>query len=307
MTDPVVAEPQPPAHWSADVVAADGGTVHLRPIVPADAEALVAFHGGLSQRTRYLRYFSAYPKIPERDLYKFTHMDHRGRVAFAAVLAGQIIAVGRYERLGETDQAEVAFVVADEHQGRGIGSVLLEHLAAAARETGVIRRFHAVVLAENVGMIRVFRDAGYETTRHVEYGEVSLEFDVDETAVTAAVMRERELHAEAVSIARLLRPRAVAVVGASNDEGKLGNAVFGNLLRMEFDGPLYPINPEARHVSGVPAYPTVLDVPDEIDLAVIAVPAAAVPEVVQQCAERGVRGLVVISGGFGERGTADER
>ncbi|MDT4941129.1 MAG: hypothetical protein QOJ34_1218, partial [Pseudonocardiales bacterium] len=111
----------------------------------------------------------------------------------------------------------------------------------------------------------------------------------------------------AVSIARLLRPRAVAVVGASNDEGKLGNAVFGNLLRMEFDGPLYPINPEARHVNGVPAYRTVLDAPDEIDLAVIAVPAAAVPDVLQQCAERGVRGLVVISGGFGERGTDDER
>jgi acyl-CoA synthetase (NDP forming)/RimJ/RimL family protein N-acetyltransferase len=306
VTDPVDPEPEPPAHWAADVVAADGGTVHLRPIRPQDADALVAFHGGLSQRTRYLRYFSAYPRIPERDLYRFTHVDHRWRVAFVAELAGQIIAVGRYERIGETDQAEVAFVVADEHQGRGIGSVLLEHLAAAARESG-IRRFHAVVLAENTGMIRVFRDAGYETTRHVEYGEVTLEFDVDETAVTAAVMRERELHAESVSIARLLRPRSIAVVGASNDEGKLGHAVFDNLLRMEFDGPLYPINPVARHVGGVPAYPSVVDVGDDIDLAVIAVPAASVPDVVRQCAERDVRGLVVISGGFGERGTEEER
>jgi acyl-CoA synthetase (NDP forming)/RimJ/RimL family protein N-acetyltransferase len=301
-----VTDPEPPRHWAADVVVADGGTVHLRPIRPDDADALVAFHAGLSQRTRYLRYFSAYPKIPERDLYRFTHVDHHDRVAFVIELGGEIIAVGRYERATGTDQAEVAFVVADAHQGRGIGSVLLEHLAAAAREVG-IRRFHAVVLAENSGMIRVFRDAGYETTRQLEYGEVTLEFDVDETAVTEAVMREREQHGEARSIGRLLRPKSVAVVGASNDEGKLGNAVFGNLLRMGFDGPLYPINPDARHVGGVRAYPTVLDVPDDIDLAVIAVPAASVPDVVQQCAERGVRGLVVISGGFGERGTDDER
>jgi acyl-CoA synthetase (NDP forming)/RimJ/RimL family protein N-acetyltransferase len=293
-------------HWEADVIAADGGVFHLRPIRPADADALVAFHAGLSQRTRYLRYFSAYPRIPERDLHRFTHVDHHDRVALVAELAGEIIAVGRYERQDDTDEAEVAFVVADKHQGRGIGSVLLEHLAAAAREVG-IRRFVAVVLAENVGMIRVFRDAGYEIARHIEYGEVTLEFDVDETATTEAVMREREQHAEARSIARLLHPRSVAVVGASNDEGKLGNAVFVNLLRMGFNGPLYPVNPDARHVHGVRAYPSVLDVPDDIDLVVIAVPASAVPEVVEQCAQRGVRGLVVISGGFGERGGVAER
>ena len=288
------------------MVVADGGIVHLRPIRPADADALVAFHTTLSQRTRYLRYFSAYPRIPERDLHRFTHVDHHNRVAFVAELAGQIIAVGRYERVGETDEAEVAFVVADAHQGRGIGSVLLEHLAAAARECD-IKRFLAIVLTENVQMIRVFRDAGYETTRHVDYGEVTLEFAVAETATTEAVMHEREQHAEARSIARLLRPKSVAVVGASNDAGKLGNAVFENLLRMGFDGPLYPVNPEARHVRGVRAYPSVLDVPDDIDLVVIAVPAASVPDVVEQCARRGVHGLVVISGGFGERGDETER
>ena len=311
MTEPeaepvTAAGPAAPAHWEADVVAADGGIVHLRPIRPADADALVAFHGGLSQRTRYLRYFSAYPRIPPRDLERFTHVDHHDRVAFVAELAGEIIAVGRYERHPGTDEAEVAFVVADAHQGRGIGSVLLEHLAAAAREIG-IRRFQALVLAENAAMIRVFRDAGYETTRHLEHGEVTLEFDVDETALTETVMREREQRAEARSIARLLSPSSVAVVGASNDEGKIGSAVFRNLLRMGLDGPLYPVNPDARHVHGVRAYPSVLDVPDAIDVVVIAVPATAVPGVVEQCAQRGVRGLIVISGGFGERGSDEER
>ena len=297
---------KPPASWEADVVVADGGTVHLRPIRPEDAEALVAFHGALSQRTRYLRYFSAYPRIPDRDLHRFVHVDHHDRVALVAELAGEIIAVGRYERLQDTDEAEVAFVVADAHQGRGIGSVLLEHLAAAAREVG-LRRFQAVVLAENTGMIRVFRDAGYETTRHIEYGEVTLEFDVDETALTSQVMREREQRAEARSIARLLHPRSVAVVGASNDEAKIGGAVFANLLRSASHATLYPVNAEARNVGGVRAYPTIAEVPDEIDLVVIAVPAASVPDVVAQCARQGVRGLVVISGGFGERGEGDAR
>jgi RimJ/RimL family protein N-acetyltransferase len=117
-----VPDPAPPPHWAADVVVADGGTVHLRPMLPSDADALVAFHAGLSPRTRYLRYFSAYPRIPDRDLYRFTHVDHHDRVALIAELGGEIIAVGRYEHIKDTDEAEVAFVVADAHQGRGIGS-----------------------------------------------------------------------------------------------------------------------------------------------------------------------------------------
>jgi acyl-CoA synthetase (NDP forming)/GNAT superfamily N-acetyltransferase len=299
-------DPIPPAHWEADVLAADGGTVHLRPIVPGDADALVAFHGGLSTRTRYLRYFSAYPRIPDRDLYRFTHVDHHDRVALVVLLGTEIIAVGRYERTAGTDEAEVAFVVADAHQGRGIGSVLLEHLAAAARECG-ISRFTAIVLAENMAMMSVFRHAGYETTRHLDHGEVQFEFDVAETDTTSEVMQEREQRAEARSVRRLLYPRSIAVVGASNDPGKVGHATFTNLLRTGFNGPLYPVNAEARHVRGVPAYRSVLDVPGDLDLVVIAVPAPVVPEIVQQCAKRGVRGLVVLSGGFGERGTEDER
>ncbi|MCL2781617.1 MAG: GNAT family N-acetyltransferase [Actinomycetia bacterium] len=299
-------EPVPPAHWEADAIAADGGTFHVRPIRPSDADAFVAFHEGLSERTRYLRYFSAYPRIPEKDLYRFTHVDHHDRVALIALLGAELIAVGLYEREAGTDDAEVAFVVADAHHGRGIGSVLLEHLAAAARECG-LRRFTAVVLAENRAMMGVFRDAGYQVDRHIEYGEVNLHFDVGETAVTERVMREREQRAEARSIRRLLFPTSVAVVGASNDPDKVGHAVFGNLLRMGFNGTLYPVNPDARHVAGVRAHASVLDVPDDIDLAVIAVPAPAVGAVAEQCAAKGVHGLVVISGGFGEHGEGAER
>src|SRR4051812_18469714 len=145
------AEPGYPRHWEADVVASDGGIVHLRPILPSDADALLRFHQSLSERTRYLRYFGPYPRIPPRDLERFTNVDHRTRVALICLLGDEIIAVGRYEGLprpdGRVESAEVAFVARDDHQGRGLGSILLEHLAAAAREND-LRRFEAEVLVE---------------------------------------------------------------------------------------------------------------------------------------------------------------
>jgi len=300
-----------PAAWEADVVVSDGGVVHLRPIRPADADAIVAFHAKLSDRTRYLRYFGPYPRIPERDLYRFTRVDHRNRVALVAVLDEEIIGVGRYDRLSstgtadipDTADAEVAFVVADAHQGRGIGSILLEHLAAAARERG-IKRFVAEVLAENSRMVRVFTDAGYSAKYEYDSGVVHLTFPIAPTEQSRAVAFERERRAEARSIERMLTPGSVAVIGASTDPKKIGHVVFANLMAYGFAGPVYPVHPEARHIGGVRAYPTVLDVPDDVDLAVVAVPAPGVIDVVEQCGHKGVRGVVVMSGGFAERDTA---
>ncbi|MCW2540827.1 MAG: family N-acetyltransferase [Frankiales bacterium] len=296
-----------PPHWEADVVAADGGVVHLRPITPDDADALVTFHGGLSMRTRYLRYFSAYPTIPQRDLFRFSHVDHHDRVALGAWLGGELIAVGRFDRSSaDPTRAEIAFVVADVHQGRGIGSMLLEHLAEAGREVG-LRRFEALVLAENRPMMRVFLDAGFESSRHFEMGEVTLEFDISATPRTEKVMREREHRAESRSIRRLLFPASVAVIGASSDESKIGHLIFDNLRRSDFTGPLFAVNGHGGEVDGFVAYPTARDVPSELDLAVLAVPAASVPSVIADCAARGVRGIVIISAGFGESGDDDSR
>lgn len=301
----------PPA-WEADVVVADGGTMHLRPIMPGDAEALVAFHSQLSVRTRYLRYFSAYPTIPQRDLIRFSHVDHVNRVALAAWLGGEIIAVGRFDRLPAPDPAvigslaEVAFVVADAHQGRGIGSVLLEHLAEIARELG-IEKFEAMVLAENAKMMRVFLDAGFAPSRHLEGNEVSLEFDIAATELTQKVMAERELRAESCSIRRMLFPNSVAVIGASADPGKIGHLVLENLQRSGFSGAIFPVNPRSRSINGILAYPSIADVPGEVELAVLAVPAVDVPGVVRQCSACGVHGLVVMSAGFGESGDQPAR
>jgi len=290
-----------PRDWEADVVLSDGGTVHLRPIIPTDADGLVAFHGKLSERTRYFRYFGAYPRIPEKDLKRFSTVDHHDRVAFAAFLGDDIVAVGRYERLDHGPSAEVAFVVSDAHQGRGLGSILLEHLAAAASECG-LRRFVAEVLAENAAMVRVFRDAGYQVSREIEEGVLHLEFDIDPTEESLAVARSREQAAEARSVHNLLHPTSVAVIGASAEPGKVGHVAFVNLLAAAFTGTVYPVNPEHRSVRGVRAYPSVLDIPDSVDLALVAVPAEAVESVLDACLAKGVKTLLIVSGGFGEAG-----
>src|SRR5688500_5189208 len=254
-----------------------------------------------SDQTRYYRFFGPMKRLSDRDLHHFTHVDHVDRVAFVVLLGDQIIAVGRFDRYPGTDDAEVAFLVEDAHQRRGLGSVLLEHLAAAARERG-ITNFVAEVLAQNSKMVRVFQDAGYQSERSYEDGVVHLTFPIEQTEDALAVAYEREQRSESRSIARLLTPSSVAVVGASNDEGKIGNALLRHLLDYGFSGPVYPVNPGARHVRGVPAYADIEAITDDVDVAVLAVPAGEEGGAVGACRPRRVRGVVVVSGGFGETG-----
>jgi acyl-CoA synthetase (NDP forming)/GNAT superfamily N-acetyltransferase len=287
---------------SADVLLSDGTTVHLRQIQPEDAAGIVAMHSRFSERTRYLRYFSPYPRIPERDLRRFVNVDHDAREAFVVETGDRILAVGRYERLGpEAADAEVAFVVEDAYQGRGIGSVLLEHLAAAAREAGV-SRFVAEVLPANAPMLRVFADAGYQVQRQYADGVVHLTFPIALTEQSLGVQWRREQRAEARSIARLLSPRGVAVYGASASGQGIGAAILGHLRDGGFTGAIHPIHPSADAVAGLPALRSAR-LAEGIDLAVVAVPPEAVPSVVDDAAAAGVHGLVVVSAGFAETGT----
>jgi acetyl coenzyme A synthetase (ADP forming)-like protein len=293
-----------PAHWAADVVAADGGTVHIRPIRPDDADRLVDLHSRLSPRTIHYRFFSPRPRLSARDIERFTVVDHEHRVALIAFLGDDMIAVARYDRLPGTTDAEVAFVVEDRHQGRGLGTVLLEHLAAAARERG-IRRFVAETLPDNRRMIGVFRDAGWEVDTRLEDGIVHVSFAIDPTPQALAVQAEKERRADALSMARLLRPRSIAVIGASRTPGTIGHTVLRNLIDGGFAGPVYPVHRSASHVGSVRAYASVVDIPDDVDLAVIIVPAAAVLGVVHECAAKRVLGVVIVSSGFGELGDDD--
>ncbi|MEV0152368.1 GNAT family N-acetyltransferase [Micromonospora sp. NPDC050686] len=285
-----------------DVLLSDGTTVQLRPIRPDDAPAIVAMHSRFSERTRYLRYFSPYPRIPERDLRRFVQVDHRDREAFVVLAGDRIVAVGRYERLGpQSPEAEVAFVVEDAYQGRGIGSVLLEHLADAARRYGIVH-FVAEVLPANGAMLRVFADFGYQVQRQYADGVVHLSFPIAPTEATLEVQRGREHRTEARSIARLLAPRAIVVYGASATGQGVGAAVLGHLRDSGFTGSIVPVHPTAPVVAGLPAYPSAAAAGIAVDLAVVAVAPEAVTEVVADAATAGAHGLVVISAGFAESG-----
>ncbi|WP_374250509.1 GNAT family N-acetyltransferase [Micromonospora sp. R77] len=287
-----------------DVLLSDGTTVQLRQIRVDDAAAIVAMHSRFSERTRYLRYFSPYPRIPERDLQRFVTVDHRDREAFVILAGDRIVAVGRYERLGpESPEAEVAFVVEDAYQGRGIGSVLLEHLADTARRYGIVH-FVAEVLPANGAMLRVFSDFGYQVQRQFADGVVHLSFPIAPTEATLEVQRGREHRTEARSIARLLAPRGIAVYGASATGQGVGAAVLGHLRDGGFTGAVVPVHRTASTVAGLPAYLSAVDAGVDIDLAVVAVAPEAVTEVVADAAQAGAHGLVVISAGFAESGPA---
>src|SRR5262249_2574607 len=219
----------------------------------------------------------------------------------------RIIGVGRYAMLptrpGAARAAEVAFAVADEYQGRGIGTLLLEHLIPLARANG-IAEFQADVLGENNRMLQVFARSGFVVTSSVEAGVVHLSFPTEETAGSREAAAVRERLAAAESVRMLLNPRAVAVVGASRERGTIGAALTANLVRAGFTGSIYPVNPNASEIERLLAYPSIGAIGAPVDLAIIAVPAAAVEGVVEECAGAGVKGVVVISSGFAEASEA---
>ncbi|WP_144673487.1 GNAT family N-acetyltransferase [Arthrobacter sp. U41] len=298
-----------PEYWEADVVLRDGGTAHLRPIHPADADAVQAFHVGQSQKSIYMRFFAFKSKLSAKELKRFTEVDYKDRVALVITIGGEIMGIGRYDRLDDPAEAEVAFNIADAHQGRGIGSILLEHLAAAARENG-IRKFSAEVLPENRKMLMVFSDAGYDVKRHFDDGVVSLEFNIDPTDKSRAVMESREHRAEARSIQELLAPSSVAVIGASRKWGTVGYQLLEHIIEGRFTGPVYAINPEAFELAGMLSFGRLSEVPGPVKLAIVAVPYAEVPKVVEECGAAGVKGIVVATAGYaddGERGLARQR
>ncbi len=291
-----------PLGWEADVLPRDGHPVRLRPITPDDGDRLRRFHAALSAQTIYYRFFSAKPQLTAQDVEYFTNVDHRSRVALVALDRDEIIGVGRFDALGD-GSAEVAFNIRDAVQGRGLGSILLEHLAAAAREVGV-SRFVAEVLPENSRMLATFREAGYELTQHLEQDVIAVSFAIEPTDASVAVMAARELRAEARSVQRLLQPRSVAVVGASRSPGGLGHALLQHLVAAGFTGELLAVHPEVDEIGGVRCVRSLSEAPGEVDIAVVVVPAAAVGAVIEDAGSADVHALVIVSGGFGDEGPA---
>ena len=296
-----------PSGWESDVVLRDGGTVQLRPIRPSDAASIQALHGRLSQQTIYFRFFSPLASLSAKMLERFVNVDYVDRLALVAVLGHDIVGVGRYERLpshsGPGDEAEVAFLVDDAQQGRGLGTVLLEQLALYAAAAG-ITRFVADTLPENARMLRVFHEAGFDDQRIFADGVVRVAFPITPTETSRALAQEREREATARSVRRLLAPRSIAVVGASRRADTLGHHLLRAILDGGFNGPVFPVNREATHVCSIRAHRSVVDIPDQVDLAIVVVPSTEVPDVLDQCIRKHVGGLVVVSSGFADRDEA---
>ncbi|GAA1179306.1 bifunctional GNAT family N-acetyltransferase/acetate--CoA ligase family protein [Ornithinimicrobium humiphilum] len=310
MTEQDALPPGYPQEWEADVVLADGMVGHIRPIRPDDAEAIHEFHAAQSEESIYLRFFAPIKRLSDKDVHRFTHVDYSDRVALVMTIRDKIAGIGRYDRLQPGGPvAEVAFNVSDHHQGRGIGSVLLEHLADIGRELGV-RRFVADVLPQNRKMIGVFRDAGYDASHEFDDGVIAVSFDIEPTDASRAVRMSREHRSEARSVRQVLHPPSVAVIGASRRDGTVGRAFLEHIVAGGYTGRLHVVNNRAEPgtlIGGLPSRASVRDIEGGVALAVVAVPAPDVLAIVDECADAGVKALVVASEGFAEAGREGEQ
>ena len=269
---------------------------------------MLALHEGVSEDTLRLRFFSPSPAAGRAYVAKLFDEANHGSVALVAELRGRIAALATGELLSQ-DRAEVAFLVSDQDRGRGLGSLLLEHLAAVCREHGVTR-FEAEVLADNYGMLGVFRAAGFAATRRTEDGEVSVELRTEVSPAAIDAADRREWRSEARSLRPLLYPESVAVVGVRRTAAGLGNSVLEAIREGGFTGRLYAVHPEADSVAGLPAHRTLAAIGEPIDLVVVVVPAGQVTSVMADAAAAGVGAAIVVSSGFGHPdglGAADER
>src|SRR5450759_2520934 len=286
-----------------DALLADGSVVTIRPAAAADRDALRALHEGLSPESLYLRFFSVSRQAALEYVDRLLLPQTSDHATLVGVAGDRMLAVGNFERLDGSPEAEIALVVADPEHGRGAGNLLIGDLAVLAPEGG-IRRFRAEILAENATMLHVLADTGFPVAKRYDDGvvDVIVTLDADETVLTA--VDKRDQHATVRSLERVLRPRSVALIGASRKPHAVGHEVLRNLLASRFSGPIYPVNSRADRVLGIATYRSVEDIRDPIDLAVIAVPAAQAEEAVAQCGRRQVHGVVVLSAGFADTGAA---
>jgi acetyl coenzyme A synthetase (ADP forming)-like protein len=294
------------AHYATDALLRDGTSIRIRAIGPDDKASLLDHFRRLSPESVHFRFFIFKKTLSEAELAYFTEIDFVDHAALAATLREggeeRFIGVARYIRSGRggrREGAEAAFAVEDAHQGLGIGTLLLEHLARIASANG-ITRFEADVLPENRRMLEVFERSGFRVQETLGTGVVHAWFPIEETEEALEASDRRFTRAAAASVRGLFHPRSVAVIGASRDPRSIGAALVANLKRDGFTGTIYPVNPHARTIEGLPCFPSVSAIGKPIDLGIVAVPAAAVEAVVRECAAAGAKGVVVISAGYAE-------
>jgi acyl-CoA synthetase (NDP forming)/GNAT superfamily N-acetyltransferase len=291
-----------PLEWEFDGLLRDGEAVVVRPIRSADASALVGLRGAVSSGTLHQHALLAGPVLSPETAARFAEVDYDARMAFVALVSDELVGLASYARLAApVPEAQVSFVVIDAYQGHGVTTLLFETLAEYARTREIVR-FTTEVKAQNAALLEMFAATGLRCTRHDGAGTVRVEIDLRPTPTYRASCDQREAMAEVASVAAILRPRSIAVVGAGRRPGSVGHQVVRALLAGDFSGTVYPVNLSARAVCGVPAFPALLAVPELVDLAVVAVPASAVPGVIDEASSAGVRAVTIITAGFGETG-----
>ncbi|MFF8925902.1 GNAT family N-acetyltransferase [Streptomyces longwoodensis] len=284
---------RPPVH----ALLADGTTVCIRPVTQADHDQVQGLYEEMSPENLRRRFFSLSPRsaalAADRACAPAQH-DYR---ALLAETHGQVIGLAEYDKAGETSEAEISIAVCDGLHHRGVGTLLVEHLVSAARADG-ITTFTADALSENHEILRLFADLGLRTARRFEGPEVrcTIQLDSDDAYLSAVEARGRS--ADVASLEPLLRPNAVAVVGAGRKPGSVGRAILHHLKTGGYTHRLFAVNPSVNHILGVPSYPSVSTLPKIPDLAVVAVPAAAVPETAEECGKAGVRAVLVVTAGL---------
>ncbi|MGE5290932.1 MAG: GNAT family N-acetyltransferase [Micromonosporaceae bacterium] len=288
----------------------DGTTIEICPARPQDHEAVRQMHAAMSPDNIYLRFFNLSPRAAEQEADRVCREPGDDHAALLAWLGGQLIGVASYEPTGKPGIAEIAAAVADHMHGRGVATLLLEHLVSIARQRKLVA-FTGKTLATNAAMLRVLADVGLPESRESADGlidlTIPLPYDGGRRELNSYLdtVARRESLADVASLRHIFQPASVAVVGASRRPGTIGHAILRNIVTGGFTGHIYAVNPRARHVEGVECMPSVADLPEPVDLAIVAVPAAAVPDVAEQCGRRGVRALVVITAGFGIEAGAD--
>ena len=288
------------------IILRDGHTFKVRPIGRDDKDKLRDFFYRLSPQTRYFRFGHMKEQISDKELDYFTDVHPPESYAYLG-LTGEgdeelIRAVARWFQSPDQSMAEIAFVVEDNVQARGIGTALLEKLAEKAFKYR-IKKLIANVLPDNTRMLSVFEESGFNITKRMHEGYVEITFDLEHQEEFSKRQALREHISRSLGKRRMLYPKTIAVVGASRDPSSVGGKVFRNLLYNDFGGAVFPVNPRASAVNGVLSYASVSDIPGDVDLAVIVVPAPMVLDIVDACGRKGVWSIVVISAGFGESGS----
>ena len=285
------------------VLLADGTTLTIRPAGPEDYEAVKRLHEAMSPENLYFRFFSASRVSAEREARRVCLDDRPGMVALLGLLGDELAGVASYELAPDETSAEVALAVADGMHRRGVATLLLEHLVSLARARSV-QAFTAEVLADNYTVLRLLSDSGLVLRRKPGNGVVDVSMPIPRLAALGEAssyldaVADRDLHADVASLEPLLAPRSVAVVGAGRRPGSVGRTIVMNIRDAGFAGRLYVVSPRGIDIEGIPCVPSVAALPEAPDLAVVTVPAARVVEVAEECGDRGVRALAVITAGL---------